>query len=125
MNRLSEVPTTDMPPTLKRCQTARAVSEIGTRKADGERCLSVLQDTRLMKSAGTQSISMALRAIVVATFGLIFMFLTSPVLTGLTIAILPVTLLAFRTCACQPPASPIYLQAVLQSLSKTLGPPGP
>ena len=52
-----------------------------------------------MKSAGTQSISMALRSIVVAAFGLVFMFVTSPVLTALTLAILPVTLLAFRTCA--------------------------
>jgi len=52
-----------------------------------------------MKSAGTQSISMALRSIVVAVFGLIFMFITSPILTALTLAILPVTLLAFRACA--------------------------
>ena len=52
-----------------------------------------------MKSAGTQSISMALRSIVVAVFGLVFMFITSPILTALTLAILPVTLLAFRACA--------------------------
>lgn len=52
-----------------------------------------------MKSAGTQSISMALRSIVVAIFGMVFMFLTSPLLTGLTLAVLPVTLAAFRTCA--------------------------
>ena len=52
-----------------------------------------------MKSAGTQSVSMALRSVVIAIFGLVFMFLTSPVLTGLTLAVLPVTLLAFRTCA--------------------------
>ena len=57
-----------------------------------------------MKSAGTQSISMALRSIVVAAFGLVFMFVTSFILTALTLAILPVTLLAFRTCAsCHPP----------------------
>ena len=53
-----------------------------------------------MKSAGTQSISMALRSIVVATFGLIFMFITSPQLAALTLAVLPITLIAFRTCAC-------------------------
>ena len=52
-----------------------------------------------MKSTGTRSISMSLRSIVVAIFGLIFMFLTSPQLTGLTLAVLPITLIAFRTCA--------------------------
>ena len=59
----------------------------------------MLQDTRLMKSAGTSSISSALRSIVVAIFGLVLMFITSPILTGLTLAILPILLLAFRTFA--------------------------
>lgn len=58
-----------------------------------------MQDTRLMKSAGTSSISSALRSVVVAIFGLVLMFLTSAILTGLTLAILPVLLLAFRTFA--------------------------
>ena len=49
-----------------------------------------------MKSAGTISISIALRATVVSIFGLVLMFVTSPLLTGLTLAILPVLLIAFR-----------------------------
>ena len=52
-----------------------------------------------MKSAGTSSISSALRSIVVAIFGLVLMFITSAILTGLTLAILPILLLAFRTFA--------------------------
>ena len=55
-----------------------------------------LQDTRLMKTAGTISISVALRSFVVAVLGLVFMFLTSVLLTLLTIAILPVLLAALR-----------------------------
>ena len=58
-------------------------------------CLS-LQDTRLMKSAGTSSISVALRSVVVAIFGLVLMFITSVLLTALTLAILPILLLSFR-----------------------------
>lgn len=49
-----------------------------------------------MKTAGTISISVALRSVVVALLGLIFMFLTSVVLTFLTIAILPFLLIALR-----------------------------
>lgn len=49
-----------------------------------------------MKSAGTISISIALRATVVSIFGLVLMFVTSPLLTGLTLAILPLLLVAFR-----------------------------
>ena len=58
-------------------------------------CLPV-QDTRLMKSAGTVSISVALRSTVVATFGVVLMFVTSPLLTALTLAVLPVLLLTFK-----------------------------
>ena len=58
--------------------------------------LSDVQDTRLMKSAGTTSISIALRSIVVATFGLILMFMTSPLLSALTLACLPLLLISFR-----------------------------
>lgn len=54
------------------------------------------QDTRLLKTAGTISISVALRSTVVAVLGLIYMFLTSVILTLLTIAILPVLLIALR-----------------------------
>ena len=49
-----------------------------------------------MKTAGTVSISVALRGIVVAVLGLVYMFLTSVLLTLLTIAILPVLLVALR-----------------------------
>lgn len=49
-----------------------------------------------MKSAGTSSISVALRSVVVAIFGLVLMFITSVLLTALTLAILPVLLLSFR-----------------------------
>ena len=42
-----------------------------------------LQDTRLMKSAGTSSISVALRSVVVAIFGLVLMLITSVLLTVL------------------------------------------
>ena len=49
-----------------------------------------------MKTAGTISISIVIRSTVVAVLGLVLMFLTSPELTGLTIAILPVLLLALR-----------------------------
>ena len=47
--------------------------------------LDLLQDTRLMKSAGTISISIALRSIAVASFGLVLMFMTSPLLSALTL----------------------------------------
>ena len=59
-------------------------------------CRLLVQDTRLMKSAGTSSISVALRSVVVAIFGLVLMFITSVLLTALTLAILPVLLLSFR-----------------------------
>lgn len=49
-----------------------------------------------MKTAGTISISVALRSILVAALGLGLMFATSPLLTGLTIAILPLLLIALR-----------------------------
>ena len=56
----------------------------------------LMQDTRLMKSAGTTSISIALRSTVVAIFGLILMFMTSPLLSALTLACLPLLLISFR-----------------------------
>ena len=56
----------------------------------------LMQDTRLMKSAGTTSISIALRSTVVASFGLILMFMTSPLLSALTLACLPLLLISFR-----------------------------
>ena len=43
-----------------------------------------------MKSAGTTSISIALRSIVVSIFGVVLMFMTSPLLSALTLACLPV-----------------------------------
>ena len=43
-----------------------------------------------MKSAGTISISIALRSIVVSIFGVVLMFMTSPLLSALTLACLPV-----------------------------------
>ena len=49
-----------------------------------------------MKSAGTTSISIALRSIVVASFGLVLMFMTSPLLSALTLACLPLLLISFR-----------------------------
>ena len=49
-----------------------------------------------MKTAGTISISVALRSTVVACLGLVLMFLTSVVLSLLTLAILPVCLVALR-----------------------------
>ena len=49
-----------------------------------------------MKSAGTTSISIALRSIVVAAFGLVLMFMTSPLLSALTLACLPPLLVSFR-----------------------------
>jgi membrane protein implicated in regulation of membrane protease activity len=52
-----------------------------------------------MKTAGTISISVALRSTAVAAFGLVLMFMTSVQLSLLTLAILPVLLLAFRTYA--------------------------
>lgn len=54
----------------------------------------MLQDTRLIKTAGTISISVALRSTVVAILGLVYMFLTSVLLTLLTIAILPILFVA-------------------------------
>ncbi|DBB11348.1 TPA: hypothetical protein ACH3X3_006772 [Trebouxia sp. C0006] len=62
----------------------------------GELMNRLSEDTRLMKSAGTSSISVALRSVVVAIFGLVLMFITSVLLTALTLAILPVLLLSFR-----------------------------
>ena len=38
-----------------------------------------------MKSAGTISISIALRSVAVASFGLVLMFMTSPLLSALTL----------------------------------------
>lgn len=49
-----------------------------------------------MKSAGTISVSIALRSSVVAIFGVVLMFWTSPILSLLTIAILPVLLASFH-----------------------------
>ena len=43
-----------------------------------------------MKSAGTISISIALRSIVVSIFGVVLMFMTSPLLSAITLACLPV-----------------------------------
>ncbi|CAK0787881.1 hypothetical protein CVIRNUC_011103 [Coccomyxa viridis] len=62
----------------------------------GELMNRLSEDTRLMKSAGTTSISIALRSTVVAIFGLILMFMTSPLLSALTLACLPLLLISFR-----------------------------
>ena len=60
-------------------------------------CIALpMQDTRLMKSAGTTSISIALRSTVVAIFALVLMFMTSPLLSALTLACLPLLLISFR-----------------------------
>lgn len=48
-----------------------------------------------MKTAGTISVSVALRSFVVALFGLVLMFQTSVRLSGLSLAILPLLLLSF------------------------------
>lgn len=58
-----------------------------------------VQDTRLMKSAGTVSISQALRSFTVAAFGTVLMFMTSATLTGLTLLCLPPLLAAFHVFA--------------------------
>ena len=58
-----------------------------------------VQDTRLMKSAGTTSISQALRGLTVSAFGTGLMLWTSPVLTGLVVACLPVLLAGFQVFA--------------------------
>ena len=52
-----------------------------------------------MKSAGTVSISIALRSIVVAVCGVVAMFLTSPLLSALSLGCLPLLLVAFRVYA--------------------------
>ena len=52
-----------------------------------------------MKSAGTVSISQALRAFTVAAFGIVLMLYTSPILTGLVVLCLPVLLGAFHVFA--------------------------
>lgn len=52
-----------------------------------------------MKSAGTVSISVALRSLTVAALGLALMFHTSVVLTVLTLAVLPLMLIAFQVYA--------------------------
>ena len=63
------------------------------------------QDTRLMKSAGTISISVALRSIVVALFGVVLMFMTSPLLSALTLGAARRS--PSRACCrhCSPPAT--------------------
>mmetsp|Transcript_17526 Transcript_17526/g.52590 ORF Transcript_17526/g.52590 Transcript_17526/m.52590 type:complete len:687 (+) Transcript_17526:397-2457(+) len=65
----------------------------------GELMNRLSEDTRLMKSAGTVSISVALRSLTVAALGLGLMFHTSVVLTGLTLAVLPLMLIAFQVYA--------------------------
>ncbi|KAK9828398.1 hypothetical protein WJX81_003942 [Elliptochloris bilobata] len=72
--------------------------EIGffDRVRTGELMNRLSEDTRLMKSAGTISISIALRSIVVSIFGVVLMFMTSPLLSALTLACLPVLLASFR-----------------------------
>ena len=52
-----------------------------------------------MKSAGTVSISQALRSFTVASFGIVLMLYTSMILTGLVVLILPVLLLGFHIFA--------------------------
>lgn len=54
------------------------------------------QDTRLMKNAGTVSVSMLLRSTAVAVGGFVLMVATSPRLSALTIAVLPVLMVG--TC---------------------------
>ena len=72
--------------------TVRIVCNVPGRKlaVHTKHFASVAQDTRLMKSAGTISISIALRSIVVSIFGVVLMFMTSPLLSALTLACLPV-----------------------------------
>ncbi|CAL8472139.1 g11681 [Coccomyxa elongata] len=74
------------------------LQEVGffDRVRTGELMNRLSEDTRLMKSAGTISISIALRSSVVAIFGLILMFMTSPLLSALTLACLPFLLVSFR-----------------------------
>ncbi|KAK9823789.1 hypothetical protein WJX72_005523 [[Myrmecia] bisecta] len=63
----------------------------------GELMNRLSEDTRLMKSAGTTSVSIAIRSAVVAIFGIVLMFMTSPLLSALTLCSLPIILVAFRT----------------------------
>eukprot|EP00884_Botryococcus_braunii_P016113 jgi/Botrbrau1/3185/Bobra.37_2s0015.1 len=72
--------------------------EIGffDRVRTGELMNRLSEDTRLMKSAGTISVSIALRSAVVAIFGVVLMFITSPMLSLLTISVLPVLLASFH-----------------------------
>ncbi|KAK9905752.1 hypothetical protein WJX75_005726 [Coccomyxa subellipsoidea] len=74
------------------------LQEVGffDRVRTGELMNRLSEDTRLMKSAGTISISIALRSTVVAIFGLVLMFMTSPLLSALTLACLPFLLVSFR-----------------------------
>ncbi|EIE23519.1 putative ABC transporter [Coccomyxa subellipsoidea C-169] len=74
------------------------LQEVGffDRVRTGELMNRLSEDTRLMKSAGTISISIALRSSVVASFGLVLMFMTSPLLSALTLACLPFLLVSFR-----------------------------
>ena len=79
------------------------ITELGffDRVRTGELMNRLSEDTRLMKSAGTVSISVALRSIVVAVFGLILMFQTSPLLTGLSLVSSPfLTSICSSDCSC-------------------------
>ncbi|GAB4815223.1 hypothetical protein N2152v2_002269 [Parachlorella kessleri] len=61
----------------------------------GELTNRLSEDTRLMKSVATTSLSMALRALTVTVLGLVMMFLTSWLLALLTVAIIPPLFLLF------------------------------
>lgn len=62
----------------------------------GELMNRLSEDTRMMKDASTISISMGLRSVAGSVAGVTLMFVTSWQLTSVTLAILPVTLIAFR-----------------------------
>lgn len=65
----------------------------------GELMNRLSEDTRLMKDAGTISISMALRSAAVAILGVVLMCLKSWKLTLLTLGALPICLAAFGVFA--------------------------
>ena len=67
-----------------------------------KRLIATPQDTRLMKSAGTISISVALRSIVVALFGVVLMAMTSPLLSALTLGIASLPSLCHEWAPCWP-----------------------
>lgn len=71
-----------------RCPLPRRAQEVGFYDSvrTGELMNRLSEDSRLMKSAGTVSISIFLRSLIVSLLGLGLMFATSWVLTLLTLA---------------------------------------